>query len=144
AEFVADPFMIKVGQTWHMFFEVMNAQTNRGEIGLAVSDDGLVWRYSRIVLSEPFHLSYPYVFCLDGEYYMIPESHKADSTSLYRGDPFPVKWSLVGNIMKGAWVDSSIVSFGGTWWMFATPAWSRSSRLDLFHADSPGGPWLAH
>ena len=144
AEFVADPFMIRVGRTWHMFFEVMNAQTNRGEIGLAISDDGFVWRYARIVLSRPFHLSYPYVFCLDNEYYMVPESHRADSTSLYRADPFPEKWSLVGSIMKGAWVDSSIVFFGGMWWMFATPALSRSSRLDLFYSESISGPWRAH
>ena len=144
AEFVADPFMIKVGQAWHMFFEVMNAQTNRGEIGLAISENGLEWRYAQIVLSEPFHLSYPYVFCLDGEYYMVPESHKAGATGLYRGDPFPEKWSLVGNIMKGAWVDSSVVFFRGMWWMFATPALSRSSRLDLFHSERIAGPWSAH
>lgn len=62
AEFVADPFMIRHASKWYMFFEVLNALTNRGEIGLATSDDGLRWRYERIVLREPFHLSYPYVF----------------------------------------------------------------------------------
>ena len=41
AEFVADPFMIKVEKTWHMFFEVMNARTGKGEIGWATSEDGL-------------------------------------------------------------------------------------------------------
>src|SRR5215467_13337522 len=62
AEFVADPFMIRVGGRWHMFFEVMNAGIDKGDIGLATSSNGLDWKYEQIVLSEPFHLSYPYVF----------------------------------------------------------------------------------
>jgi hypothetical protein len=33
-----------------------------GEIGLATSEDGLKWDYKQVVLNEPFHLSYPYVF----------------------------------------------------------------------------------
>src|SRR5437016_1587707 len=72
ARFVADPFMILVDDIWHMFFEVLNQQTNKGEIGLATSDTGHVWVYQQIVLTEQFHLSYPYVFEWDGEYYMTP------------------------------------------------------------------------
>ena len=37
---VADPFMLRMDQVWHMFFEVLNNRTNRGEIGLATSRDG--------------------------------------------------------------------------------------------------------
>src|SRR5688572_924170 len=57
AFFVADPFMLKVDGTWHMFFEVMNRRTGRGEIGLATSRDGITWTYQAIVLREPVHLS---------------------------------------------------------------------------------------
>ena len=39
---------------WYLFFEVMNQDSDRGEIGLALSDDGIHWEYSRIVLVEPF------------------------------------------------------------------------------------------
>lgn len=144
AAFVADPFMIEVGGTWNMFFEVMNAGTGRGEIGLATSCDGLAWTYDRIVLKEPFHLSYPYVFGLDGEYYMIPETHKANSIRLYRGDPFPYRWSLAEQLMHAAWVDCSVFNYWGRWWMFACPAFSRSSTLELFHAEKIEGPWKSH
>src|ERR1041385_4993881 len=61
AAFVADPFMLRRDNTFYMFMEVMNAGTRRGEIGLATSDDALSWTYKQIVLSEPYHLSYPYV-----------------------------------------------------------------------------------
>ncbi len=59
AAFVADPFMISVSGSWYMFFEVFNRETNKGDIGLAVSKAGFDWKYQQIILSEPFHLSYP-------------------------------------------------------------------------------------
>ena len=62
AAFVADPFMLRRDHTWYMFFEVMNIETRLGEIGVATSNDALNWTYDRIVLREPFHLSYPHVF----------------------------------------------------------------------------------
>jgi len=62
ASFVADPFMLKFDRTWYMFFEVMNRQSCKGEIGLAMSRDAFHCSYQPIVLREPFHLSYPYVF----------------------------------------------------------------------------------
>lgn len=144
ADFVADPFMIKREKTWHMFFEVMNSDTQLGEIGLATSDTGMVWQYQRTVLKEPFHLSYPYVFCLDGEHYMIPETLKAKAICLYRGDPFPYRWSLVGKSLEGAWSDPSIFFSNGLWWMFASPASPKNDRLELFYADDIRGPWRGH
>ena len=52
ATFVADPFMLRVQQTWSMFFEVLHAQWQRGVIGLATSHDGWHWRYERVVLQD--------------------------------------------------------------------------------------------
>ena len=69
AIFVADPFMVNDGGAWYMFFEVLLAGSEKGEIGWAMSDDGLAWSYQQIVLKEPFHLSYPYVFSIGDEYY---------------------------------------------------------------------------
>ena len=60
AVLVADPFMLQTGGAWHMFFEVMNARTAKGEIGVAVSHDTARWTYRGIILAERFHLSYPY------------------------------------------------------------------------------------
>src|SRR5262245_53920492 len=52
AVFVADPFMLKVRGLWYMFFEIYNHNTDKGEIGLAISRDGFTWNYERIVLAE--------------------------------------------------------------------------------------------
>jgi hypothetical protein len=144
AMFVADPFMIKVEDTWYMFFEVMDAEYTKGTIGLATSKNGLVWNYQQIVLSEPFHLSYPYVFCLNGEYYLMPESFEGNAIRLYRGDPFPSKWKLVADILEGPWVDSSIFFFDGRWWLFSNPVTPQNQVLELFYAENITGPWHRH
>lgn len=144
AEFLADPFMTRKQDTWHMFFEVMNEKTQKGDIGLATSRDGLKWSYQQIVLSEPFHLSYPYVFQAGGEYFMIPESYEANSMRLYRADPFPLKWSYVGTLLEGPWVDSSIFFFEERWWVFSNPVEPENQVLELFYADAVTGPWQRH
>ena len=59
AAIVADPFMLRRDHTWYMFFEVMNRQTRKGEIGLASSENGMKWTYQHIVLAEPFHFLIP-------------------------------------------------------------------------------------
>src|SRR5205085_3879170 len=93
AVFVADPFMVRHGRRWFMFFELMNWATWKGEIGLATSDDGLRWHYEEVVLAEPFHLSYPYTFHWEGSVYMVPESQQAGSIRLYRAEDFPGGWT---------------------------------------------------
>ena len=144
AEFVADPFMMQVNNIWHMFFEVMNEKTKKGDIGLATSRDGLKWDYQQIVLSESFHLSYPYVFQASGEYFMIPESYEAKSMRLYRANPFPLKWSYAGTLLEGPWVDSSIFFYEGRWWVFSNPVSPENQVLELFYADAVAGPWQRH
>ena len=101
ARFVADPFMVKVDGLWHMFFEVLNNQPNRGEIGRATSRDGLAWQYERIVLKEPFHLSYPYVFRWKDDFYMTPETLGANAVRLYRAVRFPDEWEYVKDMVPG-------------------------------------------
>lgn len=146
AAFVADPFMLRTCETWSMFFEVMNGQTGRGEIGLATSRDGLQWTYEQIILAEPFHLSYPCVFWWDGEYYMIPECYQAGAVRLYRATQFPKRWALVGELMRGPYlVDATVFRHEDRWWMFVdTSPEFRHDTLRLFHAADLRGPWCEH
>jgi hypothetical protein len=143
AEFVADPFMLHENHTLYMFFEVKNALTNQGDIGLATSSDGLKWNYQQIVLHEPFHLSYPYVFKCNNEYYMLPESYQASSVRLYKAIDFPTQWLFVKTLLNGSdYVDSSIFHFNGKWWLFTTS--TKSNILRLYYANELIGPWIEH
>ncbi len=144
SDFVADPFMMKVGDDWFMFFEVMNRQTQKGEIALAASRDSVTWRYQKRVLVEPFHLSYPYVFECDGEYFMIPETLERRAISLYRAARFPFEWRLETTLISRAAADPSIFRFDGKWWMFACGRPYGHDSLDLYFADELTGPWREH
>lgn len=147
ADFVADPFMVKEDDTWYMFFEVMNSKTKLGHIGLATSKDGLSWRYEQIVLKESVHLSYPYTFKWNNEYYMIPESTEAADKEMriYTAVRFPTQWKFVKALLKGRYADSSIFHFNGRWWIFAeTNPKGGHDTLGLYFADNPMGPWEEH
>jgi hypothetical protein len=146
ATFIADPFMLKVDSTWHMFFEVMNWRRNYGEIGHAVSKDCLCWAYQGIVLSEPFHMSYPYVFHWLDEYYMIPETFQAGGVRLYKAVNFPTHWRCIATLLEGPYlVDASVFSHEGRWWMFVdTSREMTHDTLRLYHADALPGPWVEH
>jgi hypothetical protein len=146
AIFVADPFMIRVGGTWHLYFEVMNLRSGKGEIGLATSADGRAWTYQQIVLAEPFHLSYPYVFSFEGEFYLVPESFQAGGVRLYRAASFPTQWTLASVLLTGPYLaDSSVVQFDDRWWLFVeTAGGNRHDTLRLFLSDQLQGPWREH
>jgi hypothetical protein len=145
ASIVADPFMLNVQGIWYMFFEVLNRDTRKGEIGLATSRDGFTWQYAQIVLAEPFHLSYPYVFEWKDEYYMIPESNVAKEVRLYKASRFPNGWECVGVLLSGQhFSDSSIVRHGEYWWLFTETSISQFDTLRLFYSTSLTGPWREH
>jgi hypothetical protein len=143
AKRVADPFLIRDGDTYYLFFEVDNSKTNQGDIGLAKSKDGKNWSYSQIVLDEHFHLSYPCVFKWQDEYYMIPESSEIRSVRLYKANQFPYRWSFVKTLLEGMnFVDNTIFYYGESWWLFTGTG--NDDTLRLYYADTPLGPWTEH
>jgi hypothetical protein len=146
ASFVADPFMIRADGTWHLFVEIMHAKSGLGVIGLATSRDARAWTYKQVVLSEPFHLSYPQVFAWKNDFYMVPESYQAGGVRLYRADDFPTKWKYVRTLLAAPFVvDASIFRHADRWWMFAdTSPGMDNSRLSLYFASQLEGPWQEH
>lgn len=141
ASFVADPFLVRAGSSYCLFYEVWDKVGRRGVIGLSVSEDGITWRYEGIVLDQPFHLSYPHVFEWEGEYYMVPESIAAGKVLLYKATRFPYEWKPVASLLKGRYTDPSLFQHGGKWWMYTG---SEKGRLHLFYADRLDGNWREH
>ena len=147
ARFVADPFMIKVGDIWYMFFEVLNDGTGLGEIGLATSFDGLDWTYNGIVLREGYHLSYPFVFEHEGTYYMIPDISGVPGVWLYKAVGFPFEWEYVSTLVDGRnYADANVFNYNGKWWMFAGEGWSSPGKGNcyLFYSDDLLSGWIEH
>lgn len=139
--FIADPFIVKGPSQWQLFFELFNTQTKKGEIGLAESNDLQHWSFKQVVLREPFHLSYPFVFTYRGHHYMVPESRQNHSIRLYRATRYPTEWRLERTLIRGNFSDSSLVYYKGLWWLFTCQA---PYSLHIFYASSPQGPWKPH
>jgi len=129
---------------WYMFFEVMNQGNDRGEIGLSISEDGILWEYRQIVLREPFHLSYPHVFRWENDYYMTPETLQVNAVCLYRADPFPTHWARVGTILPIRGADPSIFRVDDTWWLFTGKPSARSDSLRLYYSRHLLRSWQEH
>ena len=143
AKFVADPFMVFENNTWYMFFEIYVSETNLGHIGVATSNDGLEWVYNQIVLKENFHTAYPYVFKMQNEYYMIPDTYSIDSIRLYKATNFPYQWEFVTSLLDGpGYLDASVVNYNSKWWLFTSVP--SDDTLYLFYADNLLGPWTSH
>lgn len=143
---VADPFLFQTTDGWHLFFEVVSQLTWRGEIAYASSSDGYDWKYQSLLIQEPFHMSYPYVFEWDGEHYMIPETGQANSIRLYRASRFPDRWEFMTTLLDGSrFVDTSVFQHDGRWWMFTdTGEDHMKPKLRLFYAETLTGPWSEH
>ncbi|MGH8510064.1 MAG: glucosamine inositolphosphorylceramide transferase family protein [Gammaproteobacteria bacterium] len=144
ALYVADPFMLFDGLCWHMFFEVLEADRGLGAIAHALSSGGSAWQYQRIVLREVYHLSYPHVFTWDGDYWMIPETLGAHAVCLYRGAPFPERWTLAAELLPLRVADPTIFHVEGRWWMFACTTPRHHDTLALYWAGELTGPWREH
>ncbi|MGF1933170.1 MAG: glucosamine inositolphosphorylceramide transferase family protein [Nostoc sp. ChiQUE02] len=144
AYFVADPFMVCEDGIWYMFFEVLNSLQNKGVIGLATSYDAYKWNYQQIILDEAFHLSYPYVFKFQNEYYMIPETSEAGSIRLYKATNFPTKWTFIKTLLdKRDFVDPSIFQYNNLWWLLTATSEARNN-LRLYYSKDLTSSWIEH
>ncbi len=141
AAFVADPFCYAIDGRTYLFFEVWNRQLDRGEIACATSLDLKTWNYEGIVLSEPFHLSYPCVFQAGDETFMIPETRGAQSARLYRSDGFPHRWRFERELLSGDFADVTPFRYQGRWWLFAHRG---LDELRLYSARELGETFVEH
>lgn len=145
ADFIADPFMIYHDNCWFLFFETLpENNTNKGVIGCAKSNDMLHWSYHGTVLTEDYHLSYPYIFKYEGEVYMLPETLGANAVTLYKAEHFPDQWHAVAELLPGQHADPSLFYYQDHWWLFTCPTPEKHDSLKLYFADNLTGPWQAH
>lgn len=103
----ADPFIIESDGITYIFAELFDYIERKGNIGYTSLKNGK-WTKWKIVLKEPFHLSYPNVFRLNDDIYMVPESSGGHTLNLYKATEFPKKWKLEKIIEQDVeWVDTT-------------------------------------
>ena len=147
--FWADPFPIKVGEKYFVFFEDFVYREGKANISvIEIGKDGPLREPVR-ALETDFHLSYPFIFKWQETLYMIPETGSNNTVELYRCVSFPLKWEKQAVLLEANNPsDATLFEIDGTWWMFVnieergvTVNWEE---LHLFYAASPLGPWHPH
>ncbi|WP_342722758.1 hypothetical protein AAFG07_26420 [Bradyrhizobium sp. B097] len=146
--YLADPFPFTHQGQDFIFVEQYSFRKKRGCIAVARANRDGTAGEPRIVLEEPHHLSYPFVFERDGQIWMIPESGEASNVSLYRAIEFPHRWAreacLIDRIEA---YDCTPLFRNGRCWFFVSPRQWRSTSwdvLDIYRAESLTAPWVPH
>lgn len=146
--FLADPFGLWRDGRLHLFAEAYDYRTRHGVIDLLQLDADLGLARRVTVLRESWHLSYPFVFEVEGVAWMAPEAHRSDALTLYRETSSLERWEPVARLeLDAPPVDPTIFRHGGLWWIAYAPGLTRSSsqrRLHLAFAETLTGPWRTH
>lgn len=104
----ADPMVFTYkGKDW-LFCEIYDREKDLGTIGVTELTS-LHIKPPREVLNIGTHLSYPCVFELDGEIYMIPETTTRKNIVVFHASHFPDRWEQVNELMHGGeWADTTV------------------------------------
>jgi len=140
--FLADPFVATINNQTVIFVEDYNYSTKRGTISaIPIFPDGS-YNIVADVITEKFHLSFPYLFEFGGTLYMIPESYQAKAIRLYKCVRFPYQWEYLYDIMQDVVAaDTVVFEHSDKWWMLTNIApdgtTELGSQLCVFSATSP-------
>lgn len=144
-----DPFLVERDGQVYIFYERLSIGSRRGAIWVAILSEGLELLERRPVLSERYHLSYPFILDYEGRYYGLPEAQQSGRTVLYEIVDFPFGWQPFATLTRDvALLDPTILHHDGLWWLFGTQAGSdpksRYSELQLWFSRELKGPWEPH
>jgi hypothetical protein len=146
----ADPFPIEVNNNVYIFAEQKKGVQNGEIICFKYENYSNLFKNLGVVLNQPFHLSYPFVFQYDTGIYMVPESGSINKVILYESKEFPFKWVqkkvLLDNVTA---FDATLHLHEGIWYMFATvksnPGISANEQLNIYYTnDLIHGEWKSH
>jgi hypothetical protein len=92
------------------------------------------------------HLSFPFLFQLDGQVYLMPESSEARRLEIFRWRPENGQWISHAVVFEDkAVADAVLFEKDGHFWIAYTDVThDPHDNLHLIYAPALTGPWLAH
>jgi len=143
SDYSADPFAIRYKDDVYVFYEDLKFTKGRGTLKyFELSNPGA--RTDVILSNESCHWSYPYLFEYNNEIYCIPETADLREVRLYKAILFPENWSMIKVLLRGPYVDSSIVQYDKKWWLFTTLSTHTGNGLYIYESETPFGKWEPH
>ena len=143
SSYCADPFVITTEKDTYIFFESYSYKEGKGRIEMVRKSKK--YRKPKVVLEEPFHLSYPFVFEHDGAVFCIPETHKANRINLYRFNEKDLVLEQECVLMEHIQaVDPTLIYHDGWWNLFFTQKDQPSVKLYRYMSKELRGPYQPH
>jgi hypothetical protein len=148
--FWADPHVIQTDGHYFIFVEEYIFKNGKAHVSVIEMDEQGACREPVRALERDYHLSYPFVFQCEGQYYMVPESAEKGTIELYECTEFPHKWKFRMNLMENVnAVDTTLFHYQGKWWLFTGMADDEGLlplvQLFLFFSnDLLTGEWTPH
>lgn len=140
SEYYADPFVITTKKDTYIFFENYDYRKGKGCIEVARKSEEFK-KYHR-VLTEPYHLSYPFVFEYDGTVYCLPEGHESNRLSLYRFNEKALQLDQDCVLMEPIRaIDPTLLYLDGRWNLFLTQKDFPSVKLYRYISEDLRGPY---
>ncbi|MCW7762041.1 glucosamine inositolphosphorylceramide transferase family protein [Photorhabdus luminescens] len=141
-ELMADPFIYYHDNKYYVFYESLNYDIDQGYIAVGElnTEKNKIINIKKAI-DEDYHLSFPYIFKINFELYMIPESSENHTIDLYKCTKFPYKWdkvkTLINNIKA---VDTVLIKNGKMWYLLTSEkvcGASYGDELTIFTSEDP-------
>ena len=87
----ADPFVVEHKGKVFLFVEQYDRLHGYADIAVGEIVNNKVKKF-KIAYHNKRHLSFPYVFLYENEFYMIPESYSSNRLILLKAKKFPYEW----------------------------------------------------
>ena len=147
--FNADPFVVEKDNKNYCFVECFNYAEKKAKINVfELSEKGYV--FLGTALEESFHLSFPFIFKFNNEFYMVPESSKNRDIRLYKCQNFPLKWELQEILIDDIdAADTMIFQKNNKWWMMTNEdplkLDNHNYQMNIYYSDNLlNGKWISH
>ena len=127
----ADTFIIYKSNKYYVFFEEFDIKERHGYLCVGeLNQKNNSLDNVKVILKRDYHLSFPFVFEYNNNYYMIPESHANNEIVLYQFVNFPYKLEKIKTLKKGNYADSVLLKYKDKFYLFT----NKSEKSDDLHS----------
>lgn len=140
--FQADPFIIEKEEKLYVFYEAFSFLNSKGILRCRVLNPNL--EEIEDVKLEGFddlncHLSFPFLFNLDGNLFMIPESSERKEVILFQSTAFPTRWEKVKVLIPDAeFTDNIFFTLDNACYLIST---TLDNEMVIHTAETILGEW---
>lgn len=150
-DLITNPFMCVKDDVLYCFFGTKN-RAEQGKIGVLMPGTDNKPRVGECCLNADCHVSFPFIYASgqDKHCFMIPETSALREVALYEPIDFPLNWIKTKVLLTGHFIDSHLLFFEGTFYLFTTQVIESTHsnaahyQLNIYYSDTPAGDYTPH